>query len=87
MIIAVDTSIVDYALQYMLSSDNHEEVNYICNRIGEAVPQMQYALIVHSIQRINDYMHDNDPDYFKTSSLRRLQDLLHSKREEFKPVC
>lgn len=83
MLIAVDTSIVDYALLYAIQSDDDSEVNYICNRIGETVPQMQYALIVHSQQRINDYFDRADPDYLKASPLRRLLELLNSKRAEF----
>ena len=84
MIIAVDTSMVDYALLYAISSDDDSEVNYICNRIGEAVPQMQFALVVHSLQRIDDYFNRADPDYLKASPLRRLRELLISKRAEFK---
>lgn len=83
MIIAVDTSMVDYALKYALFSDDNEEVNYICNRISEAVPQMQLALILHCKQRIDDYLKHPDPDYFKGSALRRLLERLTDKQKEF----
>lgn len=83
MIIAVDTSMVDYTLLYAISSDDDSEVNFICNLIGEAVPQMQLALVLHSQQRINNYFDRADPDYLKASPLRRLLELLNSKRAEF----
>ena len=83
MVIAVDTSMIDYALKYALISEDDSEVNFICNRIMEAVPQMQLATVLHAQQRINDYFQDNDPDYLKGAPLRRLLEVVNDKRKEF----
>lgn len=83
MIIAVDDSLLDYALKWALASNDGEEVNYICNRIGEAVPGMQLKHVVWCQQRIVDWVANNEYDYFKSSALKRLSELLATKRKEF----
>jgi hypothetical protein len=88
MMIAVDTSLVDYALIYALNSKNTDEVNFICNRIKDVVPQMQLALVLHSMQRISDWLAVNqeNADYIKISPLRNLFDHLKTKRKEFREL-
>ena len=85
MIISVDDSMITYTLKWALASDNSEEVNYICNRIAEAVPGLQLKHVLWCQQLINDYYRDavNEPDYLKGAPIRRLLELLESKRKEF----
>lgn len=84
MIIAVDTSIVLYALKCAILSENDDEVNYICNRIKEAIPQMQRTLCIWILQDIDKYLKDNDPDYCKLQPLKRLREAVDYQRKEFK---
>ena len=88
MMIAVDTSLVGYALKHALDSEYPDEVNFICNRIKDVVPQMQLALVLHSMQRISDWLSVNQEtaDYIKISPLRNLFDHLKTKRNEFREI-
>jgi hypothetical protein len=84
MMIALDDSMITYTLRYALASDNSEEVNYICNRIAEAVPGMQLKHVAWCQQDIEKWLGNNDPDYLKSSPIRRLQEVLTNKRRDFK---
>jgi hypothetical protein len=83
MIIAVDTDLVTYALKFALSSKDDGQVNYICQRITECIPQMQRTLTIWLIQDIDDYMKNNDPSYLKSAPLKRLYEILKSHLKEF----
>ena len=83
MIIAADDSLIDYALKHALACDNDEEVNFVCNRIGDAVPGMQLAICRYLIQRLEDYLRANEPGYLKGAPLHRLLEKLQNKRKEF----
>lgn len=87
MIIAVDDSMVDYTVKYMLASNDQDEINYISNRIKEAVPQMQLTVLIWLMQRLNDYMvqslKDDSSDYFKNKTVSDLYTVLEDKRKEF----
>jgi hypothetical protein len=85
MIIAVDTTIVTYALKMALISDNTDEVQYICQRITEAVPQMQRTLCVWLLQDIDDWLTAHpDATYLKISPIKRLRECLQTQHKEFK---
>ncbi len=84
MIIAVDTSIVTYALEAALLTKDDTKVNYICQRIQEAVPQMQRTLCIWLIQDLEKYAENNDADYLKAAPLGRLLESLKSHFKEFK---
>jgi hypothetical protein len=83
MKIIIDESAADFALQFVFTRKDPDEVNFICNRIMEAVPGMQFSIVVQLQQRIDDYFKNNDPDYLLASPIRRLMDILKSKRAEF----
>lgn len=81
MIIAADDSLIHYSLKYAFTCDDSQEVNYICQRVNECVPRMQRATTGLAIQVINDYFERADPDYLKSSPLKRLLESLelHAK--------
>ena len=83
MIIAVDTSVLTYALKAAFLSQNPDEVNYICQRIAEATPQMQRTLCTWCIQDITDYLEKNNLDYLKAAPLQRLLEVIKTQRKEF----
>jgi hypothetical protein len=83
MKIIIDESAADHMLQFALSSMDSDQVNFICNRIAEAVPGMQFAIVVQLQQRINDYFKNNDPDYLLGAPVKRLLETLNNKRKEF----
>lgn len=84
MIIAVDDSMPYYALKWALNSVDDEEVNYICNRLIEAVPQMQKALTLQLRQKIADYFASTAADYLKQSPIKRLLEMLNIHLKEFR---
>lgn len=83
MIIAVDDSLVTYSLKQAFTSENDQEINYICQRITEAVERMQKPLTMFCKQDIEDYMKDHDPNYLKAAPLKRLYEALIDHLEEF----
>jgi hypothetical protein len=84
MIIAVDTSIVTYALKAAFLSQNYDEVNYICQRITEATPQMQRTLCLWIKQDITDYLDKNDLDYLKARPIEGLLESVTVQLKEFR---
>lgn len=84
MIIAIDTDLVTYALKFALASKDSDQVNYICQRITECVPQMQRTLTLWLIQDLDDYAENNDCDYLKAAPLGRLLEVLKSHLKEFR---
>lgn len=84
MMIAASTDLVTYALKYALNSDKDDEVNYICQRISECVPQMQRTLTLWLIQDLDDYGTNGDCGYLKAAPLGRLLELLKSHLKEFR---
>lgn len=84
MIIALDDSLVHYALKHAFHIGDTEEINYICNRISEAVPIMPHATTLHALQDVSDYLEKYDPDYLKRSPLTRLQEVLEAHSKDFK---
>jgi len=85
MMIAVDTSIVTYALRYAFASTNDDEVNYVCLRIAECVPQMQRTLCIWCLQDIDDYLTKNpEVGYLKLAPIKRLREVIAGQQKEFR---
>lgn len=85
MIIAVDTTIVTFALKAALTSTNTDEINYICQRINQSVPSMQRTLCIWLLQDIDDWLTANpDAEYLKVSPIKRLRESLLAQRKEFR---
>lgn len=84
MMLALDESMLDYTLRWALQSEDVDEVNYICNRLNEAVPQLQKKHVLMLAQRLQDYFDKSDPAYLKASPLYRLAGALAFKLLDFK---
>lgn len=85
MIIAVDSTLVTFALKAALHTDNTDEVNYICQRILQSVPSFQRTLCVWLLRDIEDWQKANpDAEYLKTSPIKRLHEAIGYQLKEFR---
>lgn len=82
MIIALSDSFITYAIEVAANTGDTEKINYICNRVIEAVPIFPKSTTAQALQQVDDFM-KLEPTYLKYAPFNRLQEALMLHLKEF----